>query len=208
MFQDLSHLKQFDISNNNLTALKENVFKQVDNLESINLTKNLIHEIDSNIFSKLKKLKILDLSSNNLKSDNFLPHDSLKYLNLSYNKYLSLNQSAVLDLEVELFGNLWNCRWLLEKIVSESSNSYHFSKQYLVNTTDDVLHFDGIDCSDDERGQMRNFIIVKKNTECNVESFKVNCGYINKRIFYNIYFFLIASTDKYMVQYKEIFNSC
>lgn len=176
MFQDLSHLKQFDISNNNLTVLKENVFEQAYNLESINLTKNYIHEIDSNIFSKLKKLKLLDLAYNNLKSDNFLPHDSLKYLNLSYNKYSSLNESAVLDLDVELFGNLWNCKWLLEKIVIESSNSYHFSKEYVVNTTNDVLKFDIIDCSDDERGQNRNLIIIKKNTDCNVESFEVICS--------------------------------
>lgn len=178
MFQDLSHLKQFDISNNNLTTLKDNVFEQAYNLEIINFTKNEIYEIDSNTFLKLKKLKLLDLSYNNLKSDNFLPHDSLRYLNLSYNKYSSLNESAVLDLEVELFGNVWDCKWVLEKIIIESSSSYHFSKQYLVNTTNDVLHFDGIDCSDDETGQKRNFIIVKKNTECNnVENFKVNCSY-------------------------------
>lgn len=174
MFQDLSHLKEFDISNNNLTDLKENVFEHVYNLESINLTKNSIYEIDSKIFLKLRKLKSLDLSYNNLKSDNFLPHDSLKYLNLSYNKYSQLNESAIFDLEVELIGNLWNCKWLLEKIVTESSNSYHFSKQYLVNTTNEVLSFEGMDCTDDDKGQTRNFIIFKKNTNCDIENFKVS----------------------------------
>lgn len=177
MFQDLSHLKQFDISNNNLTDLKANVFGHAYNLECINLTKNSINEIDSNIFSNLKKLKLLDLSYNNLKSDNFLPHDSLKYLNLSYNKYSNLNESAILDLEVELFGNLWNCNWLLEKIVTESSNSYHFSRQYLVNTTNNVLSFEGMDCTDDNKGQTRNFIIFKKNTKCDTENFKVSTKY-------------------------------
>lgn len=174
MFADLSHLKHFDISKNNLTFLKGNVFEQALNLESINLSKNSMDEIDSNIFTNLKRLTLLDLSYNKLKSHNFLPHESLAFLNLSYNKYQQLNNSAVFGLDVELSGNFWNCKWLLEEIVIKSLNRFHFSKKYIVTTKNEVYNFEGIDCNDDETGQLRNFVIIQNNTECNIESFKVN----------------------------------
>lgn len=176
MFADLSHLKHLDISKNNLTFLKKNVFEQALNLESINISKNSLEEIDSYTFTNLKKLKLLDLSYNKLKSHNFLPHESLKFLNLSYNKYQRLNNSAVFDLDVEISGNIWNCNWLLEEIVIKSSNRFHFSKKYIVTNKNEVLNFEGIDCND-ETGQLRNFVIVQNNTDCKIESAKVNKHY-------------------------------
>jgi Leucine rich repeat len=76
-------------------------------LKSIKLNNNLLQHIGEAVFTELK-LQHLDLSGNNLSSDNFLWPESIeiRYLNLTFNAYTSINSSLLTNIETDLYGEL------------------------------------------------------------------------------------------------------
>lgn len=85
-------LESLDISNNNITTIKDTDFSQNPNLIELILSWNRIEVISLDAFFGLNALKRLDLSHNQLKqftANVFFPLKNLEALVLSGNKYLN-----------------------------------------------------------------------------------------------------------------------
>ncbi|KAL0869594.1 hypothetical protein ABMA27_005856 [Loxostege sticticalis] len=101
-FNELTLLKQLNLSDNNIQELPEKSLQlsvvSENSLEVLDLSKNLITSIGSNVFSNLANLKILFLHDNQimtLKSDCFSILRHLTYLTLYNNRITSLNTVLV-----------------------------------------------------------------------------------------------------------------
>jgi Leucine rich repeat len=159
MFADCSSMKYFDLSNNNLTFIADNLFEYASQIKHLNLSHNQIEDIDQTAFEGLPKLRNLDLAANRLASDSFLwPIVGLAYLNLSHNAYRSVNMSLMDHLEVtELAGNPWDCQWLMA-VLMVASKRLNFGRDYLVETKQKVVNVPGVACW--EEPNVQKFIIV------------------------------------------------
>uniref|UniRef100_A0A6J0UMM2 Leucine-rich repeat and transmembrane domain-containing protein 1 isoform X1 n=1 Tax=Pogona vitticeps TaxID=103695 RepID=A0A6J0UMM2_9SAUR len=115
-FTDTLSLKILDLSNNSVSGLLPNTFKELQNLQILNLTKNFIEYVDNKTFSSLPHLKELDISSNSILS---LPETlgnntrRITLLSLKHNKLEKVDRlllDSLPNLKVVLFkGNFWQC---------------------------------------------------------------------------------------------------
>jgi Leucine-rich repeat (LRR) protein len=63
---DVKNLTALNLSNNDLSAIDNNIFMSLASLETLDLSFNKIVEVELNAFSSMKSLKWLSLSRNNL----------------------------------------------------------------------------------------------------------------------------------------------
>lgn len=169
MFVDFTNLKHLDFANNFITLLPNKIFESMQLLEFINFSNNSLKQIETNVFQELKKLTILDLSYNNLSLDNFMwPVIDLKYLNLTYNAYKHINVSVLENLVADLYGNPFDCEFLIEEINSSTSQNIHFGKEYKVKSKGDFLKLPGLQCFEANTGAEHKIIVLEVN-RINVE---------------------------------------
>ncbi|MHB9148176.1 MAG: leucine-rich repeat domain-containing protein [Candidatus Amoebophilus sp.] len=88
---NLTDLSRFNLISNKITVLPLEIF-DLPNLTELNLSDNCQQEILSNNISKLTTLRCLDLSSNKLLSipDSIIKLSNINYLNLSWNHISTL----------------------------------------------------------------------------------------------------------------------
>lgn len=127
-------VKHLDISNNEISALRDNQLAYLESIEYLNLSNNLIDSIQPFTFTDLQTLHTIDLSHNRLDSDAFVQKiDALRLLDLSANRYRSINITAFANIdEVKLIGNLWSCSWLVAELVNLTANvrdDVHFGNE-------------------------------------------------------------------------------
>ena len=88
LFTVESDLQEFYCNNNNLSALRVNVFYGLKNLKTLSLKENRIKKIEENCFLPLESLQSLNLSQNKIESLNEKILNGLnciKYLDASFN---------------------------------------------------------------------------------------------------------------------------
>jgi Leucine-rich repeat (LRR) protein len=164
MFADCLSMKYFDLSNNNLTFIADNMFEYANQVKHLNLSHNQIDDIDSAAFEGMPKLRNLDLAGNKLASDSFLwPIVGLTHLNLSHNAYRTLNTSLMDHPEVvELAGNRWDCQWLMAELMV-APRRLNFGQEYLVEAKQKEFNVPGVACW--EEGDVQKFIIVMDRSQ-------------------------------------------
>jgi hypothetical protein len=167
MFEDLTNMKVFDSSSNNISQFPESLFENMEDIKTINLSNNAIEKIETNSFQGLKKFSNLDLSFNALDRDNFLwPIVGLKYLNLSHNSYKQINVSVLDNLDVAIVHtNPFSCEWLVNEM-KFAPNHIKFGVDFTTHSKENALRLPGIQCF--ERDGTKNKIIVME-TEKEVE---------------------------------------
>jgi Leucine-rich repeat (LRR) protein len=173
MFTDLSNIKYFDLSNNNLTFIADQLFEYLLNIKYLNLSHNQIEEIDRTSFENLPKLNNLDLSNNQLMGDDFLwPIFGLNHLNLSHNQFKSLNTSMLDNLDVvEVVGNPWDCKWLMAELM-QPSKRLNYGQEYVVSTKKKTLNVPGVECW--EADDTKKFIVILDNSMSHEEDVEVS----------------------------------
>ncbi|XP_031637402.1 uncharacterized protein LOC116349897 [Contarinia nasturtii] len=126
-----SSVEFLDLTNNDITTIENNCFKDLRHLESVLLNHNSISFIELDAFSQLTKLKNVDLSHNRLESfDSRIFEQNLYFtkVDLSGNKFmhlpnapilrsasleiLDLHNSQLTHLHVNYFGELPNIRYM------------------------------------------------------------------------------------------------
>lgn len=115
-FSNLTSLQLFNIQNNKIVLIKNNIFNYdnstLKGFKEIYLQHNKINTIEENSFLNLKNLEILDLRFNKIEfifKNSFGNLSNLKYLGLSFNKifniendcFLNLNSLKYLDIDLE-----------------------------------------------------------------------------------------------------------
>lgn len=123
---DVSPLIGIEMSDINVQAIHENVFQPFHNLKEINLRKNNISSLPDGLFTSNTNLRIVDLSNNIISSikDSMFPSQSLRYLNLRYNKLQTPN--------FQLSTSLVNLELSFNSISSISKNFFSNMKQLQV----------------------------------------------------------------------------
>ena len=108
----LTKLKTLNISNNQITEIKEDTFKSLINLQTLNLSFNRIKEIKEDTFKSLINLQYLYLFNNQIKEikkDTFKSLTNLQELYLSGNQITEIKNDTFKSLtnlqELYLFGN-------------------------------------------------------------------------------------------------------
>ena len=100
---NLSSLVYLDLDNSGLLALDTGVFRRVTTLRTLILRNNMLQILPHSLFSDLYELEDLDLRSNRLVSLTeerlFWSQNSLRILDLSYNKLITIRQQVVLPLQ-------------------------------------------------------------------------------------------------------------
>lgn len=105
----LTTLAVLDVSSNNITTLKSNVFAKTTNLKELYLSRNQISTLASTVFFSLSKLVTLDISHNQIKTivqDNtFGLLRNLRYIYLNHNGITRLrtsfaNVTSLVELDV------------------------------------------------------------------------------------------------------------
>lgn len=116
-------VKYLDVSNNELTGLRDNQLTYLESIEYLNLSNNFIDTIQPFTFTDLRTLRTIDLSHNHLDSDTFVQKiDELQLLDLTANRYRSIDIAAFARIkEVKLIGNLWSCSWLVTELVNSTA---------------------------------------------------------------------------------------
>lgn len=128
------NLKFFDVSNNNLTQLKDYLFADMRSIEIIHLSRNAINTIQPFTFANLSNLLNLDLSNNRLQSDAFLENiATLRTINLAHNYFEHLDVKLLNNFGIAvLLNNQWNCSWLI-KTMTEPFRSPNIIFGLLIN---------------------------------------------------------------------------
>lgn len=92
-FTGTKKIQWLDLSNNQITILSEEGFKELTGLLELHLNKNSIKTIDLYAFKGLDQLQILDLSYNYISvvNDSMKNLTSMEYLNLRHNDLHQLN---------------------------------------------------------------------------------------------------------------------
>ncbi|XP_039283641.1 leucine-rich repeat-containing protein 4 [Nilaparvata lugens] len=115
-FYGLSNLVELDLSDNLLTSVPSNMFRDVPSLRDINLAHNPIQKIDSHAFRTVPGLVKLDLSHCELQAIAPMAFDGvelLEALKLNGNRLSQLKHKTVETLSrlhgVELHDNPWHC---------------------------------------------------------------------------------------------------
>lgn len=163
-----------DLSDNNITYLPEHLFEFTPNVKHLNISYNFLEDIEKNVLDNLLNLRSLDLSYNKLFTDNFLQSASimkLEYLNLSSNEYRTLNVSILSGLnliDVILYDNPWDCKWLVNQLSTKQQKKFHFGNDYEIDKIGDMLNVKGITCEDDF-GDIRNIILMESTKKILVE---------------------------------------
>lgn len=142
---DLKALKCLDLSSNLLSTLADSQFSSLTSLTMLHIASNIIHTASNHTFRNLSQLECVDLSQNRLNDDQFLHElQSLKMLNLSFNRFETINATLLHDIEyVELVGNYWRCSWLIPELVNRRlAAGIHF----VANSTSRKSVYDEIDC--------------------------------------------------------------
>ena len=164
MFVDFTNLKHLDFANNLITILPNKIFESMQLLELINFSNNTLEQIETHVFEELKKLTILDLSYNNLSLDNFMwPIINLKYLNLTYNAYKHINVSVLENIVADLYGNPFDCEFLVEEINFSISRNIHFGKDYKIKSKGDFIKLPGIQCYEANTDVEHKIIVLEVN---------------------------------------------
>ena len=171
ILKDFINLKNVDLSSNNITRIDDNLFDYTPKIAKLNMSKNAIEQIGDNAFSELTKMRKLDLSFNRISNDAFMwPIVGLEYLNLSYNQFKTFNVSILKGIsDVKLFGNPWDCRFLLLELMDFPKN-IHFGLDYVVESHVEMLKVPGIDCVD-ENERKRSIIVLEHNLKEEYSSF-------------------------------------
>uniref|UniRef100_A0AAG5DR44 Uncharacterized protein n=1 Tax=Anopheles atroparvus TaxID=41427 RepID=A0AAG5DR44_ANOAO len=162
MLKDFGNLRDLDLSSNVFDYVGLKLFSETPRLVRLNLSGNSINEIDRDVFEDLTKLHTLDLAHNQLADDGFLwPLMNLSVLNMSHNALHKINTSLLESLAlVELYGNPWDCRFLVHELVPHHARNVVYGKDYIVEDPGQILSATGIECTD-ERGKHRDIVVVE-----------------------------------------------
>jgi hypothetical protein len=103
-------LNETDLSNNEISKIDRNAFKNFENLTKLNLSKNKFNKFDPETFVEAMKLEVLDLSYNEIKlQDSFIVHKKLRELHLDYCDIEEISNDAFADItqldSLSLYGN-------------------------------------------------------------------------------------------------------
>lgn len=186
-FEDFVRVKELDISNNELTHLKDNQLTYLETIEWLNLSHNSIENIQPFTFTDLRTLRALDLSHNRLDSDVFVQKIvELQSIDLGANRYRSINITAFEGIdEAKLIGNLWSCSWLVTELVNLTAtirDKIHFGGKLTGIDSDamGVRQPEEVVCYDDRNAAIaankliqRHIIIVYPKSECSRTEKKV-----------------------------------
>jgi Leucine-rich repeat (LRR) protein len=118
--QYFNRLDFLNLSNNSLTALSENCFKENKHLEGIDLSNNKISTL-STTFNNLVKLHVLQLSYNRITevaNNNFNGSNQIEVIDLSENKISKIGENVFYELEKLQNLNLGNN--LIEEIPKQT----------------------------------------------------------------------------------------
>lgn len=161
------HVRQLDISHNELTSLRDNQLAHLGSIECIDLSHNSIDSIQPFTFTDLKTLRTIDLSHNRLDSDAFVQKIvDLRSLDLSANRYRSINITSLAGIdEVKLIGNLWSCAWLVTELVHSTANvrdDVHFGHELAGIDADamGIRHPEEVVCYDESNRQIQRHIVI------------------------------------------------
>lgn len=176
-------IKQLDISNNELTSLRDNQLAFLESIEYLNLSHNSIDSIQPFTFTDLMTLRSIDLSHNRLDSDAFVQKITelqQLYLDLSANRYRSINITAFEGIgKVKLIGNLWSCSWLVIELVNLTASvgdDIHFGNKLAgidaegmgIRQPEEVLCYDDRNAAHDWNHLIqRHIVIIYPKSECN-----------------------------------------
>lgn len=97
VFGDLTHLQWLDLSNNLISELDFDSFKNTKKLQYLNLAHNFISDVSPELLRFLNGLRVIDLSSNNLRAlaENLFPNSGLEILNLANNQLTKIPVSSI-----------------------------------------------------------------------------------------------------------------
>lgn len=96
-FSGLSNLETLNLSGNKITIINGSILKGLSNLKNLNLSNNEIYKIDQLSFNDLQKLETLNLSNNKITTlikNEFYGLRKLENLNLSNNQITNINRDA------------------------------------------------------------------------------------------------------------------
>ncbi|XP_052867194.1 chaoptin [Anopheles cruzii] len=99
-FGDLQILEVLNLAHNNISSLRRRSFAGLANLQEFDLSHNRIESLQIEQFSPLKKLRLLKLNNNRLRT---IPRDSflntrIEYLDLSNNQFTTWQATAFADI--------------------------------------------------------------------------------------------------------------
>lgn len=144
-FKDFKRLKTLLLSNNAIETIPPNVFNNLNVLRHLFLDGNKIKEINNHTFSGLDSLSTLNISNNQIKvlSDTALiPMSQLENLDVSYNRLEELDVDTVTKLKyLRIVGNFFRCDYLVE--MDKASNG----RFQLTGSDSNHTNFRGISCS-------------------------------------------------------------
>ncbi len=107
VFQELSSLKNLDMSSNRLTALPERIFAGLSSLEKLDLNFNSLESLPEEVFKGLGSLRTLEMTANSL---NQVPEKIFSGLNSL--EELHLNQNSLTGLPEGVFNGLGSLQFL------------------------------------------------------------------------------------------------
>ncbi|ETN64579.1 GPCR class b orphan receptor 1 [Anopheles darlingi] len=99
-FGDLQILEVLNLAHNNISSLRRRSFAGLANLQEFDMSHNRIESLQIEQFSPLKKLRVLKLNNNRLRTiprDTFL-NTRIEYLDLSYNQFTAWQATAFADI--------------------------------------------------------------------------------------------------------------
>lgn len=173
-------VKQLDVSNNELTGLRDNQLAYLESIEHLNLSNNFIDTIQPFTFTDLRTLRTVNLSHNYLDSDTFVHKiDELQLLDLSANRYRSIDIAAFASIkEVKLIGNLWSCSWLVTELVNSTAiirDDIHFGTNLIsidgdatgIRKPEEVICYDAGNAAQESNYLIpRHIVVVYPKGEC------------------------------------------
>lgn len=97
IFGNLFHLQWLELSDNLISELDWDSFKNTKRLQVINLANNFISDVSSELFRFLNGLRVIDLSNNHLRglSENLFPNSGLEILNLANNQLTKIPVTSI-----------------------------------------------------------------------------------------------------------------
>jgi Leucine-rich repeat (LRR) protein len=126
IFKNLTHLQELHLNANNLSHLDKNIFKNLTHLKELHLNANKLTTLDKDSFKHLTQLRELHLNANKLThlyKDIFKNLTNLQYLNLSDNKLTHLDK--------DIFKHLTN----LQNLSLRNINITHLDKDTFIHLT-------------------------------------------------------------------------
>lgn len=142
-FRGLSNITELNITNQQITAIKNNAFSDMKNLKHLNLSCNVIKIIENSSFVNTSSLIVLDLSRNQIESLNFMKSFTSN-LTEAY-----LNNNNISSLPERLFENHSNLKRL------------DISKNFIVRIDPNALPLNSLQFFDMNYNNLSGTVVAK-----------------------------------------------